>query len=72
MTEDYRTVPADEVFATLSVLRQKTIEARAAELIAEVTHVCDSTQSSSQTKNDLECDPPKGLKKRPCCRVEIG
>lgn len=53
MTKDYRTVPADEVFAAFSPERQKKINARAAELIAEEFALRELREAKQMTQEDV-------------------
>lgn len=53
MTKDYRTVPADEVFATFSPERRKKVNARAAELIAEEFALRELREAKELTQEDV-------------------
>ena len=53
MTKDYRTVPADEVFATFSPERQKKVNARAAELIAEEFALRELREAKQMTQEQV-------------------
>lgn len=53
MTKEYRTIPADKVFATFSPERQKKITARAAELIAEEFALRELREAKEMTQEDV-------------------
>lgn len=53
MTKEYRTVPADEVFKTLSPERQKKINTRASELIAEEFALRELREAKQMTQEQV-------------------
>jgi predicted DNA-binding protein (UPF0251 family) len=53
MTKNYRTVPADEVFATFSPERQKKINARADELVAEEFALRELREANQMTQEQV-------------------